>query len=77
MDTENTFVSVETLDKLFQKESPKKTIRIDGKCSMCSKRVEIVITKTSEGYGFQGGVLYEPKSGKFKFRCEQCFKKGS
>ena len=70
--TMNRLIKQETLDRLF--DLGQKHVSQSGRCYCCGSDVEIIIKKTSRGYGFKGGVLYEPKTGPFLMQCERCFK---
>jgi len=49
---------IELLRKLFETNPEKSTIVLYGKCSDCGCEVIIEITRTSGGFGLQGGVLF-------------------
>jgi hypothetical protein len=45
------------------------SIDYEGTCRSCGYDVKIHITRTSGGYGFQKGVLYEQQQGPFLIEC--------
>jgi hypothetical protein len=67
---------LDTLNKLFASHSSSKPIRSRGICRDCGGEVEIEICRTTGGFGFQGGVLYEPEPKKFIAKCRECYQKG-
>ena len=66
-------VEKETLDRMFD-DTGKKHHNHTGRCCSCESDVSVTIDKTSSGYGFQGGVLYESNTGQILVQCERCFK---
>ena len=67
-------IDVNSLDKVFHSKKFRKQIRFKGKCMSCGSDVSISITKTSGGYGFLRGFLYETKTGRFLVKCIDCYK---
>jgi len=69
-----TLIKEETLDRMFDNDSAQKHVKQTGRCCSCESDVEIVLRRTSKGYGLQGGLLYETMTGQFLLQCERCFK---
>jgi hypothetical protein len=68
-------IEVESLNKMFERHNNNANHRSYGnKCCTCGCDAEVVITKTAGGYGFQGGVLYEPDPQNFLILCGDCYK---
>ena len=68
-------IEEETLDRMFNEHVEKRRLKQSGQCYCCGSDVTIIIERTGNGYGFQGGVLYESNTGQFLMQCERCFKK--
>jgi hypothetical protein len=66
-------VKIKTLNKIFKDKYNGTSIVIEGKCQACGENIQIVIEQTSGGFGFLGGVLYEPISNQISMMCENCF----
>jgi hypothetical protein len=66
-------VKIKTLNKIFKDKYDSTPVVIEGKCKACGDDMQIVIEQTSGGFGFLGGVLYEPISDPFSMMCENCF----
>jgi hypothetical protein len=70
-----TLIKEETLNRLFNCDLKKKYIDHTGRCDCCcGSDIVITIERTSGGYGFKGGVLYEEATDQFLIQCEHCFK---
>ncbi len=67
-------IKEETLDRMFDNDVGKRHLKQSGRCYCCGSDVEITIERTSRGYGFQGGVLYESNTDRVHMQCESCFK---
>jgi hypothetical protein len=46
---------------------------VTGNCHKCKRDAEISITKTSGGYGFLGGLLYERSPCQILMLCCDCY----
>lgn len=66
-------VNIKTLNKIFKDKNNGTSIVIEGKCKACGDDIQILVERTSGGFGFLGGVLYEPVSDQFSMMCENCF----
>lgn len=55
-------VGIETLKKMAEQNNNANYFSHRCQCHNCGCDVEIKITKTSGGYGLQGGVLYQPNA---------------
>ena len=64
----------ETLDRMFDNDVGKRHFKQSGKCYNCGSEVEIIIVRTSKGYGFQGGVLYESNTDQIFMLCNRCIR---
>ena len=67
-------IEEETLDRMFNEHVEKRRLKQSGQCYCCGSDVTIIIERTGNGYGFQGGVLYESSTGQVLMQCERCFK---
>jgi len=63
---------IEILRKRFEADPGKSTIELKDKCSDCGSEVIIQITRTSGGFGLEGGVLIKRKSGRYFVKCPDC-----
>ncbi len=70
-------ISIETINKMFEKNSGENHCVYQGRCHNCGCDLEIKITKTSGGYGLKGGVLYEPDPKFLWALCDDCHVKSS
>lgn len=68
-------VGIETLKKMAEQNNNAKKFSYECLCHHCGCDVEIKITKTSGGYGLQGGVLYQPNDGNLLALCVDCYLK--
>jgi hypothetical protein len=66
-------IGVESLDKMFARNDAASHCTYEGKCYSCGCDVEVEITKTSGGYGLQGGALYEPNPQNLLVLCKDCY----
>ena len=73
--TKYKLIGVKSLDQLFEQNNWGSNHNIQVVCEHCGCDVEIKITKTSVGYGIQGGALYESNSEKFCLSCPNCYQK--
>jgi hypothetical protein len=69
----NELVRVGSLDRLFEQNNKPNNFTYKNQCTHCGSVVEIKITKTSGGYGFQGGALYETDPQNFFVLCLKCY----
>ena len=67
-------VRLNTLQKLFESNSPKSPVFIRKKCSLCGCNVDIELHKTSGGFGLQGGILLE-FGDRTMAQCLKCYEK--
>ncbi len=68
-------IESESLLKIFEHHNNTGKIRYEGSCHKCGCHTKVEITKTSSGYGLQGGVLFEPSSQNILILCSECIKK--
>jgi len=68
-------IKVETLNGMFERNNNAGYFCIEGKCNHCECNAKVEITRTSGGYGLQGGVLYESNTRKSPILCSKCFHK--
>ena len=66
-------IGIESLDSLFEKNNNPPHLNFKGKCRSCGCNVEIKITKTSQGYGLNGGALSEIGKQKVLVQCPSCY----
>ena len=69
-------IDIERINALFKENIGKHQINMEGKCSCCGCDVKISIERTTGGYGFLGGSLYETEEGQLLSVCINCQKKG-
>jgi len=63
------------LEKLFKDNPEKSTIVLKEKCSDCGNKTTIEITRTSVGFGMQGGALFKSSNDKLIAKCLACYEK--
>jgi uncharacterized Zn finger protein len=63
---------IELLRKMFEANPEKSTNVLKGKCSDCGCKTIIEITKTSGGFGLQGGALFRCSLGEYLVKCAAC-----
>ena len=68
-------IKVESLDRIFEQHNTANHFSYQGKCHNCGCNVEVEITKTSCGYGLQGGVLCESNPEDILVCCLDCHQK--
>ena len=66
-------IGVKSLEQLFKQNNLGIQHSIQDVCDHCGSDVEIIITKTSGGFGIKGGVLYESNPEKFCSLCPNCY----
>ena len=59
--------------ELFEKNNDPDWYVYGDQCFICGYDVEIIINKTSGGYGLNGGVLLRPNPKKLRVLCEKCY----
>ena len=73
--TPRSIISVESLNKLFERNNNPQTYTYRDKCQTCGSLTTIEISKTSGGYGLIGGVLYETDLDNLIALCVRCYDK--
>jgi hypothetical protein len=68
-------IEVESINEIFEQHNVSCHYQYNGICHNCRCSVEIEITKTSGGYGLNGGILYESNPDKFLVQCLDCHEK--
>ena len=68
-------ISIESLVELFEENNDPDQYVYRDQCFICGFDLEIAITKTSVGYGFNRGVLHESNPKRLKALCEKCYVK--
>jgi hypothetical protein len=66
-------IGVESLNQLFEQKKLGLHHSIQDVCNHCGGDIAVHITKTSCGYGFEGGALYEKDSNNFCVLCPKCY----
>jgi hypothetical protein len=66
---------IKILSKMFEATPEKTTNILNVNCSDCGREVIVEITRTSGGFGLQGGVLIKCSSDKYLAKCPDCYKK--
>lgn len=66
-------VGVDSLNRMFEQNDNSDHFSYQDQCDQCGCVVKVNITKTSKGYGFQGGALYETDSQNFFVLCPNCY----
>jgi len=61
------------IETMFEAFPGKKTIVLNEKCSDCRRSTVIEITRTSAGFGLQGGALFKSSSGAYFAKCLECY----
>jgi hypothetical protein len=68
-------ISIESIIGMFENNNDPNQCVYRGQCRDCGGEVEITITKTSGGYGLDGGILYEQNPKGVWALCDDCFVK--
>jgi hypothetical protein len=68
-------IGIESLDGMFGQVNNASHCTYEGKCHNCGCDAQVEITKTSGGYGLQGGVLCETNPQKLLILCSVCYEK--
>jgi len=66
---------IEILRKMFVGNPEKSTLKLKEKCSDCGCETTLEITKTSGGFGLQGGVLFKSSIDKYIVKCPACIER--
>ena len=67
-------IEVEALHRMFAQHSGEKFHVYREECLRCGFEAKVEITRTSGGYGFQGGVLVADQQN-YSILCRDCFQK--
>lgn len=67
-------MTIKRLHELFNENPGKATLRFPGTCHDCGQEATVAVALTSEGFAISGGALYEPEPGRFRNKCEACFR---
>ena len=65
---------IEILRKTFEANPGKSTIRVKGECSDCGAEIILSITRTSGGFGLNGGSLLKDENESCLAKCPDCHK---
>ena len=65
---------LEILQKMFNANPGRSTIKMTDRCSQCGRKVVLSITRTSGGFGLKGGVLLKHNSVSYFLKCSDCLK---
>ena len=68
-------IGVDALERLYDQYNRSGQFTHHGKCHHCGCLVDIVIRKTSGGYGLLGGILLEPAADDLLALCVDCYEK--
>ena len=68
-------IKVESLNRIFERNYNPNSYWYEGKCHHCECDTKVEITKTTGGYGLQGGVLHESNTLNLPIICSECFNK--
>ena len=69
----NKIVGVDSLNRMFEQNDNPNQFSYQDRCHQCGCVVKIKITKTSGGYGLQGGALCETDAQIFFVLCPNCY----
>ena len=69
----NKLVGTEKLNELFLKKENTNHYYYRNQCNHCGCGIEIIITKTSGGYGLEGGAICYNILQKFYGICTDCY----
>ena len=69
----NKLVRTEKLDELFLKKKNTIPFCYRNQCRHCGRGIEVIITKTSGGYGLEGGAICQNNLQKFYAICNDCY----
>ena len=67
-------IDIETLKKMFKDHPEKSSLTFKGKCSVCGINVVVEVIPSSEGFGLQGGALFEYDPNVYFAKCPNCYK---
>ena len=68
-------IGIKSLSRFFRENSNTDNCSYKGKCHRCGCDLEVKITKTSGGYGLNGGALCELKPRGICALCDDCYLK--
>jgi len=68
-------MTIERLHELFNEKTGKAKLCFPGTCHDCGQETSVAVALTSVGFAISGGALYEPEPGRFRTKCEACFRK--
>ena len=66
---------IEILSKMFEATPERSTHILNVKCSDCCREIMIEITRTSGGFGLQGGILIKCSPDGYLTKCPDCHQK--
>ena len=58
---------------MFETDTEKTTIELEAKCSYCGSKAGHEFTRTSGGYGLNGGTLLKGKDESCLVKCADCY----
>lgn len=65
-------LNIETLTALFEAHPGKTTLNIQGKCIACKCDLIVEICTTTDGFGFNGGMLLDNDRQSYVVSCVKC-----
>ena len=65
-------LNVERLTELFEAHPGETTLNIQGKCIACRRSLTVEICTTTDGFGFNGGMLLEKDQQNYVVSCVEC-----
>lgn len=68
-------ITEEALHQLFTSISEKSTMTFIGRCLSCGNKIKIGITRTTRGFGFEGGMLFDVTPDECFVKCIDCYQK--
>jgi hypothetical protein len=68
-------IEAESINEIFEQHNVACHYHYNGICHNCRCSIDVEITKTSRGYGLNGGILYESNPDKFLVQCLDCLEK--
>jgi hypothetical protein len=66
-------IALGAIEKMFEEGHHANHLRYTGNCYKCNLDTEIVVTKTSGGYGLWGGILYHHNPQNILILCSGCY----
>jgi hypothetical protein len=70
-----TLMTAERLHELFDENSDKTLLEWPGTCHDCHCDLKVTATPQEDGIHVNGGSVYEPDTGRFLLKCDDCFSK--